>query len=70
MILERTFIKLGSLLVLGFGEAGANIVTQNLCGFVTADVMAMFTGVRVEAVFGNIRIREFGVPPRCCSRRS
>lgn len=60
LILERTIIKLGSLLVLGFGEAGANIVTQNMRGSATAGV-GMVAGVRVEAVFGNIRIREFGV---------
>ncbi len=30
VILEKTIIKLGGLLVLGFGEAGAEIIGQNL----------------------------------------
>merc|ERR1711957_696451 len=30
VILEKTIIKLGSLLALGFGEAGANIIAANM----------------------------------------
>jgi hypothetical protein len=29
-ILEKTIIKIGSLLALGFGEAGTNIIKKNM----------------------------------------
>eukprot|EP00971_Amphidinium_carterae_P028218 555703-Amphidinium_carterae.1 len=32
VVLEKTLIKLGSLLAIGFGEAGANIVSHNMSG--------------------------------------
>eukprot|EP00450_Noctiluca_scintillans_P011694 CAMPEP_0194488616 /NCGR_PEP_ID=MMETSP0253-20130528/8472_1 /TAXON_ID=2966 /ORGANISM="Noctiluca scintillans" /LENGTH=959 /DNA_ID=CAMNT_0039329007 /DNA_START=62 /DNA_END=2938 /DNA_ORIENTATION=- len=59
MILEKTIIKLGSLLVLGFGEAGANIIEQNMDGVESACVDAMVMGTRVECIVGNVRIRDF-----------
>merc|ERR1711874_793388 len=37
-ILEKTIIKLGSLLALGFGEAGAKIIANNMRGVDTAGV--------------------------------
>eukprot|EP00913_Durusdinium_trenchii_P017886 g16806.t1 len=45
----RTLIKLGGLLALGFGEAGAEIIVHNMQG-----------GREVEAVFGFCSIRNFG----------
>lgn len=59
VILEKTIIKLGSLLALGFGEAGANIVSQNMKGSNTSGVNAMIEGLRVECIVGNARIRDF-----------
>ena len=44
VILEKTIIKLGSLLALGFGEAGANIIEQNMHGSDSAAVDAMVLG--------------------------
>merc|ERR1719440_441146 len=32
VVLEKTIIKIGSLLALGFGEAGAEIIGQNMTG--------------------------------------
>jgi len=61
LILERTIIKLGSLLVLGFGEAGANIVTQNMRGQHSASVCAMVAGLRVDCVIGSVRIQDFSI---------
>jgi len=59
VILEKTIIKLGSLLALGFGEAGANIIGQNLESSDSAGVNGMVPGSRVEAIIGIARIRDF-----------
>eukprot|EP00929_Paragymnodinium_shiwhaense_P078578 TRINITY_DN40749_c0_g1_i1.p1 TRINITY_DN40749_c0_g1~~TRINITY_DN40749_c0_g1_i1.p1 ORF type:complete len:925 (-),score=106.14 TRINITY_DN40749_c0_g1_i1:119-2893(-) len=59
VILEKTIIKLGSLLALGFGEAGANIVGQNMKGSDSAGVNAMIPGLRVDCVVGVARVGEF-----------
>lgn len=61
VILEKTIIKLGSLLALGFGEAGANIIGQNMRGSDTAGVNAMVPGTTVECVIGLARIRNFSI---------
>ncbi|CAK0863864.1 unnamed protein product [Prorocentrum cordatum] len=60
-ILEKTIIKLGSLLVLGFGEAGANIISHNLSGGNTVGVDAMVPGELVHAIIGVARVRDFSV---------
>jgi len=60
VILEKTIIKLGSLLALGFGEAGANIIGQNMASSDTAGVNAMIPGRRVDCMIGISRIRDFG----------
>jgi class 3 adenylate cyclase len=61
VILEKTIIKLGSLLALGFGEAGANIIHQNMEASESAGVDAMIPGERVDAIIGVARIRDFSV---------
>mmetsp|Transcript_15315 Transcript_15315/g.44278 ORF Transcript_15315/g.44278 Transcript_15315/m.44278 type:complete len:969 (-) Transcript_15315:124-3030(-) len=61
VILEKTIIKLGSLLALGFGEAGANIIGTNMKGGDTAGVDAMIAGMRVECIIGVVRVRNFSV---------
>lgn len=61
LCLQRTMIKLGSLLVLGFGEAGANIVSQNMSGSHTAGVNAMIAGTRVDCIIGYTRIQDFSI---------
>mmetsp|Transcript_92633 Transcript_92633/g.145378 ORF Transcript_92633/g.145378 Transcript_92633/m.145378 type:complete len:980 (-) Transcript_92633:6-2945(-) len=61
VILEKTIIKLGSLLALGFGEAGANIIGANMRGSDSAGVNAMIPGRRVDCVIGVVRIRDFSV---------
>jgi len=58
-ILEKTIIKLGGLLVLGFGEAGANIISHNLSGGNTVGVDAMIPGELVHCIIGVARIRDF-----------
>jgi len=59
VILEKTIIKLGSLLALGFGEAGANIVSSNMKGSSSAGVNAMVDGHRVDCIVGVARILNF-----------
>merc|ERR1719487_305201 len=59
VILEKTIIKIGSLLALGFGEAGANIIEHNMSGVDSAMVTAMVEGTRVECIIGCARIRDF-----------
>eukprot|EP00913_Durusdinium_trenchii_P022638 g21261.t1 len=48
VVLEKTIIKIGSLLALGFGEAGAEIIGQNMRGGDSAALNAMIPGRRVE----------------------
>jgi class 3 adenylate cyclase len=59
-ILENAIIKLGSLLALGFGEAGVEIIGQNLDDE-NATVDAMIPGSKVEGIYGWCDIRNFAV---------
>jgi class 3 adenylate cyclase len=59
VILEKTIIKLGSLLALGFGEAGALIVAHNMRGGESASVDAMIPGRSVYCILGVARIKNF-----------
>jgi len=61
VILEKTIIKIGSLLALGFGQAGANIIEENMSGGESAMVTAMVAGEKVDCIVGCARIAEFGV---------
>jgi len=47
------------LLALGFGEAGAEIIGQNMKGESSSTLNAMIPGRRVEAIFGFCDIRNF-----------
>lgn len=59
VVLEKTIIKLGGLLALGFGEAGAEIIGQNMKGSTSAGVDAMIPGQKVESIFGFCSIFNF-----------
>mmetsp|Transcript_9285 Transcript_9285/g.21797 ORF Transcript_9285/g.21797 Transcript_9285/m.21797 type:complete len:978 (+) Transcript_9285:158-3091(+) len=61
LILEKTIIKLGSLLALGFGEAGANIIKQNITGSDTVVINAMIPGTIVNCIIGVCRVRDFSI---------
>lgn len=61
VILEKTIIKIGQLLALGFGEAGANTIGQNMKGADTAGVNAMVPGTRCDCNIGYISIQNFSV---------
>eukprot|EP00930_Biecheleria_cincta_P044930 TRINITY_DN30959_c0_g1_i1.p1 TRINITY_DN30959_c0_g1~~TRINITY_DN30959_c0_g1_i1.p1 ORF type:complete len:1024 (-),score=190.02 TRINITY_DN30959_c0_g1_i1:220-3291(-) len=58
VMLEKTIIKLGGLLALGFGEAGAEVIGQNMKG-IAAGVDALIPGQKVDAIFGFCNIRNF-----------
>merc|ERR550514_2222402 len=58
VILEKTIIKLGTLLALGFGEAGANTIGQNMKG-TSAGIDAMLPGRRLNSIIGFISIMNF-----------
>merc|ERR1719436_1920058 len=59
-ILENMIIKLGSLLALGFGEAGSEIIGQNLDDD-NVMVDAMIPGRKVEAIYGYCQIQDFTI---------
>ena len=50
-------MKIGALLALGFGEAGAKIIADNMAK--TGDVDPMIPGTKVVAIFGFCDIRQF-----------
>jgi len=59
-ILEKTIIKLGTLLALGFGQAGTEIIAGNMKA-ASAGVDAMVKGERVHCIIGYARIKNFAV---------
>jgi class 3 adenylate cyclase len=59
IMLEKTIIKLGGLLALGFGEAGAEIIGQNMKGGATAGINATIPGTKVDVIIGYCSIRKF-----------
>jgi hypothetical protein len=61
LVLEKTLVKLGSLLALGFGEAGSNIINKNMQTGDSADVNVMIKGERVECIYGQAKIQDFSV---------
>jgi class 3 adenylate cyclase len=56
-LIENAIVKIGVLLALGFGDAGSEIIAQNLAH--GGDVDAMLPGKRKWAVFGFCDIRSF-----------
>ena len=56
-VLERTLTKIGSLLAVGFGEAGSKIISENIAA--GEDVNAVMPGRKTIAVFGFCDIRNF-----------
>jgi len=69
VILEKTIIKLGSLLALGFGEAGAEIIAASMRGVDSANVDVMRQGAKVWGIVGCVRIRDFSVATEVLQKR-
>merc|ERR1719253_1402981 len=59
VVLEKTIVKIGSLLALGFGEAGAEVIGQTMAGSGSSQLDAMIPGTKVDAIFGFCDIRNF-----------
>jgi hypothetical protein len=58
--IEKTLLRIGSLLALGFGQAGAAIVAHNIKSN-DFSINAMLPGKRVDGIFASIRIANFDV---------
>ena len=56
-LLEETLLKISSLLGLGFGEAGAQMIAQNLSR--NQDLDLMLDGTKMLGIFGFCDIRNF-----------
>lgn len=55
VILEKLIVKTGALLAIGFGEAGAEIIAENIKG----KINPLIPGKKVFAIFGFCNIRQF-----------
>lgn len=56
-ILEKLIIKIGALLALGFGEAGSEIIAENMSK--KGEVDPLIPGKKMMAIFGFCDIRNF-----------
>eukprot|EP00386_Alphamonas_edax_P009943 GDKI01032478.1.p1 GENE.GDKI01032478.1~~GDKI01032478.1.p1 ORF type:complete len:848 (-),score=288.72 GDKI01032478.1:159-2702(-) len=57
-VLENTILKIGGLLQVGFGEAGAEIIGNNMSSG-DGELNIMIPGKKITAIFGFIDIRRF-----------
>ncbi|CEL96628.1 unnamed protein product [Vitrella brassicaformis CCMP3155] len=57
-MLEQTIIKIGGLLQVGFGEAGAEVIGNNMSSG-DGELNIMIPGRRIQAIFGFCDIRRF-----------
>lgn len=63
-MLESTILKIGSLLQVGFGEAGAIIIGQNMAA-ADGELNIMKAGRKVVAIYGFCRICDFLETTQC-----
>jgi hypothetical protein len=63
LLLEETLSKIGALLQVGFGEAGAEIIGKNMQG--GGELDPMIPGKKVTAIFGFCDIRQFTDTTEC-----
>jgi class 3 adenylate cyclase len=59
-MLENTILKIGGLLQVGFGEAGAEIIGKNMSSG-DGELNIMMPGIRINAIFGYVNIHQFSV---------
>jgi len=59
VVLEKTIIKIGALLALGFGESGAEIIGQSLRRGDNSALNSMIPGRRVEGIFACCETKYF-----------
>lgn len=67
-LLENTIKKIGGLLRVGFGQAGANIIANNLAS--GSDFNPMVAGQVRYAIFGFIYLLNFDDMTEVCEQRS
>jgi hypothetical protein len=58
-LLEKNISKIGSLLALGFGEAGSKIIAANLQNNSNGEINPMIPGKKIIAIYGFCDIRNF-----------
>ncbi|CAD7955057.1 unnamed protein product [Amoebophrya sp. A120] len=63
-MLENTILKIGGLLQVGFGEAGAQIIGKNMSSG-DGELNIMMPGSKVESIFGFVDIRQFTDTTEC-----
>ena len=56
--LEKTIMRIGGLLAVGFGQAGAEIVAHNMSSSSTG-INAMVPGRRIDAIFACVHVCDF-----------
>merc|ERR1719265_433528 len=63
-MLENTILKIGALLQVGFGEAGAPIISKNM-SLGGGELQIMTPGRKMFALFGYCEIRDFMETTEC-----
>lgn len=56
-VLENSIAKIGALLAIGFGDAGAEVIAENIRN--DGDINPMVPGRKTVAIFGFCDIRRF-----------
>ena len=56
-ILEKTIVKIGALLAIGYGEAGSQIIAQNIKS--SGGINPILPGRKIMGIFGFCDIRNF-----------
>jgi class 3 adenylate cyclase len=62
VLLENTLAKIGSLMQVGFGAAGAEIIGQNM---LSGELNAMVPGKKITSIYGFCDIRQFTDTTEC-----
>jgi hypothetical protein len=64
-ILLSTITKIGGLMCVGFGEAGASIIANNLSASAGGRLNLMNGGTMIESIFGFCDVRQFTDTTEC-----
>jgi class 3 adenylate cyclase len=68
MILENTLIKLGTLLAVGFGEAGSSVISRCMMGSDLDPSEVLAAGAEVKCIIGKARIGDFDIITQILSK--
>ncbi len=64
-LLMKTINKIGSLMRVGFGEAGANVIARNLAESKGGKLNMMGAGITITSIFGFCDVRNFTDTTEC-----